>query len=87
MVYPFIVSFGNWKAIHYEDGLVWLHFHNQDLRLPEHVAAVYRARLQMDDDMSATLKQAWDDGLAYWRKHGVTNQEQVGNAIACSGTS
>jgi hypothetical protein len=87
MASPFIVACGNWKALHYSDGLVWLHFHNQDLRLPKHVAAVYMARLQMDDDMPATCKQAWDDGIAYWRKHGVTNQEQVGNAIGNSGTS
>jgi hypothetical protein len=87
MAYPFIAAFGNWKAIHYEDGLVWLHHHNQDLRLPKHVAAVYLARLQMDDDMQSTLRQAWQDGIAYWRKYGVTDQEQVGNAIEGAGTS
>lgn len=78
---PFIVQYGHWKCVHYRDGLVWLHRNNQDLRLPNEVAAVYMARLQMDDDMEATLKQAWTDGIAYWRRHGVTNQEQCGNAI------
>lgn len=77
----------------HDDNLMWMETMLTpitDLRVPNEVAIRLRARLAMDTDRTdhdAALLQAWDDGIAYWRKYGVTNQEQVGNAIASAGTS
>lgn len=72
-----------YTANFYHDGMVWLYRGidmREHVRVPNELGNVLKARLAMEDDTHEAMRDTWWCSVAYWRKHGVTNQEQVGNA-------
>lgn len=81
---PFVEVRGSliFKAYMYEDGIVWIYRNDiEDVRVPEELANVLKARLAMGDDTHDAMRDTWWCSIAYWRRYGVTNTVQVGNAI------
>jgi len=80
-----ITTPGNsFTAYLYDDGLVWLYRgieQRENVRVPNELGNVLKARLAMDDHPHDAMRDVWWASIAYWRRCGVTNRAQVGNAI------
>lgn len=75
---------GTYIANFYDDGMVWLYRGNEmreHVRVPDELANVLKARLAMEDDVHEAMRDTWWCSVAMWRRLGVTNRSQVGNAI------
>ena len=64
----------------YDDGMVWL-YRGSEMREHVRVPNVLKARLAMEDDVHEAMRDTWWCSIAMWRRLGVTNRSQVGNAI------